>query len=223
MSSSALTFSSVTKKIVMSLMGLFLIIFLLVHLTVNLFLLFDPTRELFNVAAHFMATNPVLKIMEISLFAGFIIHILFGLILQIQNWLARPKRYKVEGYSHTSFFSKFMIHTGIVILIFLVLHLLDFYFKLKFGDVPNMIIHGHEYPDMGLVVIEKFSITSFIIIYIIALIILGFHLHHAFQSAFQSLGLNHTKYTPVIKALGTIYSIVVALGFIIIPLYIYFY
>ena len=128
MSSSALTFSSVTKKIVMSLMGLFLIIFLLVHLTVNLFLLFDPTRELFNVAAHFMATNPVLKIMEISLFAGFIIHILFGLILQIQNWLARPKRYKVEGYSHTSFFSKFMIHTGIVILIFLVLHLLDFYF-----------------------------------------------------------------------------------------------
>jgi len=223
MSSSALTFSSVTKKIVMSLMGLFLIIFLLVHLTVNLFLLFDPTRELFNVAAHFMATNPVLKIMEISLFAGFIIHILFGLILQIQNWLARPKRYKVEGYSHTSFFSKFMIHTGIVILIFLVLHLLDFYFKLKFGDVPNMIIHGHEYPDMGLVVIEKFSITSFIIIYIVALIILGFHLHHAFQSAFQSLGLNHTKYTPVIKALGTIYSIVVALGFIIIPLYIYFY
>ncbi len=220
--STGLRFSSITKKIVMSLMGLFLIVFLLVHLTINLFLIIDPTREIFNVAAHFMATNPLIKIMEISLFAGFIIHILIGLILQIKNWMARPKRYKIEGYSHTSFFSKFMIHTGIVIMIFLVLHLLDFYFKLKFGDIPNVVINGHDYPDMGLVVFEKFSNTSFMIIYVVALIILGFHLHHAFQSVFQSLGLNHTTYTPVIKVIGTIYSIVVAVGFIIIPLYIYF-
>ena len=116
-----------------------------------------------------------------------------------------------------------MIHTGIVILIFLVLHLLDFYFKLKFGEIPNVIINGHEYPDMGLVVFEKFSIPAFMIFYVVALVILGFHLHHAFQSAFQSLGLSHTTYTPAIKAFSTIYSIVVALGFIIIPLYIYFY
>ena len=115
-----------------------------------------------------------------------------------------------------------MIHTGIVISIFLVLHLLDFYFKLKFGEIPNVIINGHEYPDMGLVVFEKFSVTGFMIFYVIALIILGFHLHHAFQSAFQSLGLTHTTYTPVIKAVGLIYSIVVAIGFIIIPLYFYF-
>jgi len=220
--SKGLRFSSVTKKIVMSLMGLFLIVFLLVHLTINLFLIFDPTREIFNVAAHFMASNPLIKVMEMTLFAGFILHILVGLILQIQNWMARPKRYKIEGYSHTSFFSKFMIHTGIVILIFLVLHLLDFYFKLKFGEVPNVIINGHDYPDMGLLVVEKFSNTGFMVFYVIALIILGFHLHHAFQSAFQSLGLDHTTYTPVIKAVGLLYSIVVALGFIIIPLYIYF-
>lgn len=218
----ALRYSSITKKIVMSLMGLFLIVFLVVHLTINLFLIFDPSRELFNVAAHFMATNPVIKIMEITLFAGFIIHIIFGIILQIKNWISRPVRYKVEGYSHTSFFSKFMIHTGIVILIFLVLHMLDFYFRLRFGDIPNMLVGGHEYPDAGLLVIEKFSNSTFMIIYVVALVILGFHLHHAFQSAFQSLGLNHTTYTPVIKAVGTLYSIVIALGFIIIPLYIYF-
>ncbi len=222
MSSTFLRFSSVTKKIVMSLLGLFLIVFLMVHLSINLILIFDQSREIFNVAAHFMATNPLIKIMEITLFAGFILHIIFGLILQIQNWMARPNRYKIEGWSHTSFFSKFMIHTGIIILIFLVLHLLDFYFKLKFGEVPGMVINGHEYPDMGLIVIEKFSNTTFMIIYIVAFIILGFHLHHAFQSAFQSLGLNHTTYTPVIKTLSTIYSIVVAIGFIIIPLYIYF-
>jgi succinate dehydrogenase / fumarate reductase cytochrome b subunit len=218
----AFRYSSITKKIVMSLMGLFLIVFLVVHLVINLFLIIDPTREIFNVAAHFMATNPLIKIMEISLFGGFIIHILFGVILQIKNWLSRPVRYKVEGYSHTSFFSKFMIHTGIIIFIFLVLHLIDFYFKLKFGEVPNMVIHGHEYPDAGMLVIEKLSNTTFMIVYIIAMIILGFHLHHAFQSAFQSLGLNHTTYTPVIKAVGTIYSIVIAIGFIIIPLFIYF-
>jgi succinate dehydrogenase / fumarate reductase cytochrome b subunit len=75
---------------------------------------------------------------------------------------------------------------------------------------------------MGLLVIEKFSNTAYFIGYIIALIFLGFHLHHAFQSAFQSLGLNHTTYTPVIKAVGVIYSIVITLGFIIIPLFIYF-
>lgn len=223
MSSKGLRYSSITKKIVMSLMGLFLIVFLVVHLTVNLLLIFDPTREIFNVAAHFMATNPAIKIMEFTLFAGFIIHIIFGFILQVQNWLARPSRYKVEGWSHTSVFSKFMIHTGIIILIFLVLHLIDFYFKLMFGEVPSMLINGHEYPDMGLLVIEKFSAAIYMIIYIVALIVLGFHLHHAFQSAFQSLGLNHTTYTPVIKAISTIYSIVIAVGFIIIPLYIYFW
>lgn len=222
MSSILVRYSSLTKKIVMSLMGLFLIVFLVVHLTINLLLIFDPSREIFNIAAHFMATNPAIKVMEFTLFAGFIIHIIFGVILQIHNWLSRPKRYKVEGWSHTSVFSKFMIHTGIVILIFLILHLLDFYFKLKFGEVPAMVIDGHVYPDMGLLVIEKFSNTTFMIIYIIALIILGFHLHHAFQSAFQSLGLNHTTYTPVIKAVSTIYAIVIAVGFIIIPLYIYF-
>src|SRR5210317_1272306 len=105
MSSSTLHYSSITKKIIMALAGLFLITFLFVHLGINLLVLLPESEaykefELFNTAAHFMGTNIIIKVFEVVLFGGFIIHILYGLILQIQNWMARPTRYKVEGWSH---------------------------------------------------------------------------------------------------------------------------
>ena len=127
--------SSLTKKLVMALAGLFLILFLMVHLGINLFLLSnDPTP--FNKAAHFMASNPVIKVFEIVLMGGIIIHIIWGLILQIQNWLARPSRYRVTHSSQTSFFSKYMIYTGVIIFIFLILHFMNFYF-VKLGLVEG--------------------------------------------------------------------------------------
>ena len=213
--------SSLTKKFVMAFMGLFLITFLFVHLGIN-FLVLLPDTTAFNVAAHFMATNPVIKVFEVVLFGGFIIHIIYGLTLQIQNWMARPNRYKIEGWSHTSPFSKFMIHTAIIIFIFLAIHLGDFYFKSKFGHIGEVTIDGETFHDMAALVIAKFKIFGFVIGYILAFIILGFHLHHGFQSAFQSLGLNNRTYTPFIKSLSTIISIVLALGFIVIPIAIYF-
>ena len=213
--------SSLTKKFVMAFMGLFLITFLFVHLGIN-FLVLLPDTTSFNVAAHFMATNPVIKVFEVILFGGFIIHIIYGLILQIQNWMARPNRYKIEGWSHTSPFSKFMIHTAAIIFIFLAIHLGDFYFKSKFGQIGEVNIDGETIHDMAALVIAKFKIFGFVIGYILAFIILGFHLHHGFQSAFQSLGLNNRTYTPFIKSLSTIISIVLALGFIIIPIAIYY-
>ncbi|OQX78879.1 MAG: hypothetical protein B6D64_05700 [Bacteroidetes bacterium 4484_276] len=228
MSSSTLHYSSITKKIIMALAGLFLITFLFVHLGLNLTVLLPAgetyeTNQIFNIAAHFMGTNILIKIFEVVLFGGFLIHILYGLILQIQNWLARPKRYKVEGWSHTSVFSKFMIHTGALIFIFLVIHLMDFYFKAKFfGEIDPVFYDGKEYHDMGALVVEKFQYLGFVIGYIVVLIFLGFHLHHAFQSAFQSLGLNHSKYTPFIKGVSTIISIILPVGYAIIPLTIYF-
>jgi succinate dehydrogenase / fumarate reductase cytochrome b subunit len=206
----------------MAFAGLFLITFLFVHLGINLLVLL-PSRDTFNVAAHFMGTNPVIKVFEIVLFGGFIIHIIYGLIVQIQNWMARPNRYKMEGWSHTSPFSKFMIHTAILILIFLVIHLTDFYIKAKFlGEVSDVVINGKVYHDLGELVIEKFQLPVFVIVYIAMIVFLGFHLHHGFQSGFQSLGLNHSKYTPIIKGLSTFISIILPLGFISIPLVIYF-
>lgn len=117
-----------------------------------------------------------------------------------------------------------MIHTAAIITVFLVTHLMDFYFRAKFfGDVPTVIYDGKDYHDLGILVIQKFKIPGFVIFYIACLLFLGFHLLHGFQSAFQTLGLNHKFYTPVIKALGIIYTILVVAGFTIIPVYIYFW
>ncbi len=215
--------SSIGKKLIMSLAGLFLIVFLPVHLGINLTLIIFESRKVFNIAANFMSSNIAIKIIELILFAGIFLHIIYGLILQIQNWLARPKRYKVAGYSETSFFSRFMIHTALIIGVFLILHLLDFYIKSKFtGDVENVIYNRKEYHDLGLLVIQRFQIGWVVIVYLLALLFLGFHLYHGFQSAFQTLGINHKYYTPVIKAIGVIYTVVITFGFISIPVYIYF-
>lgn len=218
-------YSSVTKKIIMSLAGLFLFAFLLVHLTLNAFILFDPTRELFNAGAHFMMHNPIIQTFQWVLFAGFLVHIIFGVILQIQNWLARPKGYKVKASSEDSYFSKFMIHTGVLIFIFLVIHFIDFFFVAKgvFGEQLVDVQYGrYNFADLGAIVIAKFQNGGYVTFYVIALLFLGFHLDHAFQSAFQSLGLSNPKYTPFIKGLGHVLAVGITIGYILIPMIIYF-
>lgn len=217
----AFKYSSITKKIIMALAGLFLISFLIVHLSINLLILRNDGRESFNLAAHFMATNPVIQTMQWVLFGGFILHILLGIVLQLQNWMARPQRYKVEGYSHTSFFSKFMIHTGAVIFAFLIIHLVNFFFRAKFGEMPLITINGAEYHDMGFLVVAKFRDLPYVLMYAVWLLFLGFHLDHAFHSALQSLGLNHSKYTPVVFGVSRALAILIAGGFILIPVLIF--
>ena len=135
------------------------------------------------------------------LFGGLLLHIIYALILQIQNWIARPTDYKVPNYSQTSIFSKFVIHTAVIVLIFLVIHLMDFYFTSKFGHSVKEITYpdGKIMEDLGSIVVAKFQLPAFVWGYIFCFIILGFHLHHGFQSAFQTLGFNHKKYTPIIK------------------------
>ena len=216
-----LKYSSITKKVIMALAGLFLISFLIVHLGINLLLLRNDGREAFTMAAHFMVTNPIVQTMQWVLFGGFILHIFMGLVLQIQNWMARPTRYKVEGYSHLSFFSKYMIHTGILIFAVLVFHLINFFFKAKFGDISEITFNGKVYEDMGLLVIEKFKYLPYTILYVVWLLFVGFHLDHAFHSALQSRGLNHSKYTPFVFGLSRTLAIVIAGGFILIPVMIY--
>lgn len=218
----AITYSSITKKVIMALAGLFLILFLFVHLTVNLLVLINDGGETFNKAAHFMVTNPVIQFMQIFLFGGFIIHIIMGIVLQIQNWRARPERYKVEAYSEMSFFSKFMIHTGIIVGLVLFYHLYNFFFQAKIGNIDPIFYDGVMYEDMGKMVVAKFSHLSHVIIYVVWLLFLGFHLDHAFHSGLQSLGFNHNKYTPLMFKISRVIAIVVTIGFVIIPLVIYF-
>lgn len=206
----------------MSLAGLFLLVFLLVHLGINLLVIIYDDPMVYNKAAHFMSTNILIKIFEIVLMGGILLHIIYALILQIQNWIARPKRYRKTNYSNTSFFSKFMIHTAIITLVFLAIHFADFYFKAKFGHSETIIVDGVLYHDFATEIEDKFKMLPFVVFYVAAFIFLGFHLVHGFQSAFKTLGLDKKSFTPVIQALATIYSIVIVGGYTMIPLMIYF-
>ena len=216
------TLSSITKKVIMSLAGLFLITFLLVHLGINLFLmpLTENHQEIFELLAGFMATNPVIKVFEVVLFGGFIIHIIYGIIVQLQNWASRGSiRYKSGSKTNTTFSSQYMIYTGLLVFLFLAMHMYQFYF-IKLGFVSTTFVDAHGHPEFFHIAIELFTTQPlFSIIYIVSFVILGFHLDHAFQSAFQTLGWDHPKYLPIVRAVGKIYAIVVPAGFIIIPLY----
>ena len=222
MSNSLLSLSSVTKKFVMAFAGIFLMIFLVVHLAINLCLLRNDGGDWFNAAAHFMGTNYVVKVFEIVLMAGFLIHIFFGILLQIQNWMARPVRYKVCNKTTTSFLSKYMIYTGGIVFIFLIIHFINFYFR-KMGWVENDITMNDGEPNFYQVAVSLFSNNYYSMLYIVLIATLGFHLNHAFQAAFQSIGLNHPKYTPCIKGFSTVYSILIAVGFCIIPIFFMFF
>jgi succinate dehydrogenase / fumarate reductase, cytochrome b subunit len=221
MNPSFLHFSSITKKIWMALLGLFLMVFLVVHLGINLCLLRDDGGRWFNAAAHFMGTNYVVKVFEIVLMAGFIFHILTGIILQVQNWISRPVKYQVSNKTYTPFLSKYMIYTGGIVFIFLILHFINFYF-IKLGWVSNPHMGPEGEPEFYIIAQSLFVQPVYSFLYIILIIILAFHLNHAFQAAFQTLGLEHKQYSPCIRTFGVIYSIVVPLGFIIIPIYFLF-
>jgi succinate dehydrogenase / fumarate reductase cytochrome b subunit len=203
-------FSSISKKFVMALAGLFLLTFLPIHFIINLMLLkSDP--EPFNKAAHFMATFPVVKIVEVALMAAILIHIGWGIFLQIQNWMARPVGYAGGQKSQTSFFSRFMIWTGASVFTFLILHFFNFYFiklGLVQGDPENFYSVAHN----------LFKIPAYNFIYLTCFLLLGFHLFHAFSSAFQTLGLNHRIWTPVVKTVAWIYAIVIPAGFAFISI-----
>lgn len=220
MSKKAFSISSLSHKYFMAAAGAFLMLFLITHLTTNLLLLRPDDGAAFNAAVEFLLTNPAIKIMEYALFAGFLIHIIIGIVLEVRNRRSRPVGYYVATKSGTSAFSKFMIHTGIVILFFLILHLYHFFFvKVGLRDVYAPATSATDFYNM---VMHVFKNPIIVGIYVVSVVVLGLHLKHAFHSAFQTFGLNHNKYTPGIKIAGTVYAVLVTIGFAAIPLVIYF-
>ena len=195
----------------MGVTGLCLCLFLVVHLAGNLLLLKQDGGVAFNQYAEFMASSGIIRILEVGLFLFFAIHIFEGLVLAIQNRSKRPERYWINSASeNSSWTSRYMPLTGIVILLFLILHLYSFTFKHR--------ILGVEEP-LYLSVKNAFSDPLYVAIYIVAFVFLGLHLHHGFQSAFQSLGLRHKRYTPMIQWLGWLFCVLIPLGYAVIPLY----
>lgn len=211
--------SSIGKKFMMALTGSFLLIFLLIHLIGNITLYFGA--ESFNTYVKTLdAIKPIIRVIEIVLLAAFVIHIFNGIRLWIENKQARPQKYKVNGSSeNTTLFSRTMFITGSIVFIFLVLHLGTFFWRFNVHD-PSGLAESHEYYN---IVTGFFQIWWYVLLYVVAVLLLGFHLNHGFQSAFQTFGWNHKKYTPFIKGFGTVYAIIMALGFASMPIYFFFF
>ncbi len=212
--------SSIGQKVLMSMTGLFLISFLLVHLAGNLMLFKDDHGAAFNAYAHFMSTAGVIRVAEIILVLGFVLHIYSAWKLTRHNRQTRPQDYVCSHPSANSrWFSRNMGITGSVVLIFLVMHLHNFWYRYKFrGDIPQAA--GTDYKDMYWLAQTVFQQEWWIaILYIVAMVFLGFHLAHAFESAFQTLGFHHKKYTPLIQKLGLLFAIGIPAGFAAMPIY----
>lgn len=205
--------TSIGKKVLMGLTGLFLVTFLVVHVGINSCIFIPDGGETFNAAAHFMAHNPLIRVMEIGLFGGLILHIIQALLLTLANKKARPIGYaKVDGAANSSWYSRSMGILGSLLLIFLVVHLSHFWI-----DTKVAVFSGQEH-NTYLQMKEVFSHWWAVAIYVFGVIALCYHLLHGFQSAFQSLGLNHKNYTPLIKKVGIWYSIIICLLFAAMPI-----
>lgn len=218
--------SGIGKKLIMSLTGLFLILFLVIHLIGNLQLLKDDGGEAFNVYAYFMTHNPLIKFVSIGLYFFIILHAVAGLWIAYQNKAAKGSRYAVSHRHGTSWASNNMALLGTLILAFIFLHLGDFWYKMKFTDQLNMVSyesHPVAVKDLYERVATAFSELWIVIAYLMGMVVLGFHLWHGFQSAFQTLGLNHVKYTPLIKTVGKIYAVIIPAAFALIPVYFYLF
>ncbi|MBN2637290.1 MAG: succinate dehydrogenase cytochrome b subunit [Prolixibacteraceae bacterium] len=215
--------ASIGRKFLMSITGLFLVSFIAVHLAINLLLIFDDTGELFNKGAYFMATNPAIKIMEPLLGLGFIIHIVWSFFLEYKNWKARPIKYNKKSVGDSSSWaSRNMLILGTLVLVFLVMHIIDFFWVIRFDPhtMQSVTIGGVEMEDTYTLVADLFKGSIiYSIFYIIGALLLGFHLSHGFWSAFHTLGLNNKYWMKRWQVIGYIYAIIVTVGFIVIPLY----
>ncbi len=217
--------SSLGQKVVMSLTGIFLILFLIVHMSGNLQLLAEDGGKSFNIYAAFMSENPFIRVISIVLYASILLHAIQGVLLARANRIAKGPKYNGGKVAGATWASKNMALLGILIFAFLCLHMGDFWVKMRFTDQLTMVSYpGHDeaVQDIYSRVNVAFQELWIVLVYLIGVLALAIHLIHGFQSAFQTLGLTHKKYTPLINAIGWIYSIVICAGFAIMPLYHYF-
>lgn len=206
--------SSLGKKYLMGLTGFFLIFYLIVHATLNAFIFYNDNGETFNLAAGFMLHNYVVRVLEIGLFATFILHAVQGLLLWKQNRAARPVNYNKTDYpKEIKWYSRTMGWLGTFILLFLVMHLWHFWASTK-----NELYFGGAEVNLYQQMKEIFTNPVWFTLYMIGLASLLFHLLHGFKSAFQTFGINNRRWLPIVKGIGVFYSIAICLLFASMPL-----
>jgi succinate dehydrogenase / fumarate reductase cytochrome b subunit len=215
--------SSIGRKYVMAITGLFLVIFLVVHCYVNMNVLFTNGEENFNRAAHFMSSNILVRIAEIGLFAGIIIHILQGYALTLMNQKTRSQKYAVASRAKTSsWYSRSMGVLGTLILLFLIVHLANFWVPSRFGTLEEVRYDNLLTHNLYLRMKAVFSNAPIVLLYVAGCISLAWHLLHGFQSAFQTIGWKQKKYAGLIENTGIVFSVIVPLVFALMPVFMYF-
>ena len=206
--------SSVGKKLVMSFTGIFLILFLVVHVGLNACIWANDGGTMFNAGAHFMGANIVPRILEIGLFAGLILHIIQGLMLELSNRSKRGIDYAVSYSKGSKWYSRSMGLLGTIVLLFLILHLYNFW-------LPNRAHQGFllgEEINLYAKMQDVFSNVWVVIIYVLGCISLGYHLAHGFQSAFRTMGVHNKRYNAIFSCLGYGFAIIVPLAFALMPI-----
>ena len=208
----------------MALTGLFLISFLVVHASVNAMIFYNDGGVTFNMVAHFFGSNILIRTMEIVLFIGLIAHIVDGLMLWYQNRAARPIKYAVEkGSANRRWYSEWMGLLGTLILLFLIVHLWHFWVKSRHivGSLEPYGVDAEGQENLFALMVQTFEHPVVVLIYVLGCFSLFWHLLHGFKSAFQSLGINHKRYTPVIAIAGAVFSVVVPTLFAAMPVSMY--
>jgi succinate dehydrogenase / fumarate reductase cytochrome b subunit len=204
--------STVGKKFLMAFTGLFLCLYLVVHVSGNLLLFKQDGGVAFDTYAEILPSIFIIRIIEIVLFLVFIGHIFTGTVLWIRNKRARPIQYEeFQANENSSLSSRTMFLTGSIVFIFLVIHLRSFYFPSRFAHEIN--------PSMYALVKTAFSSPVYSLFYVFAMALLGFHLRHGFQSAFQSFGIKHTKYAALIEAVAVLFWLIIPILFASMPIY----
>tara|TARA_B100001250_G_C19719098_1_gene752980 strand:+ start:113 stop:793 length:681 start_codon:yes stop_codon:yes gene_type:complete len=218
--------SIIFRKVLASLSGLFLVVFLIGHLIGN-FQLFIPGeigKTQFNKYALFMTTNPIVFILSMITYLSILMHIALTIYLTIISKKARPVKYYNPSVSNTSSWaSRNMTILGIIILFFIVIHMKSFWYEMHFGKMPYQILEdGSKIKDLHQITIQAFKNGWYSLFYIFCMLFLGFHLYHGVQSGLQTIGLKTKKYSSSLNNFGLLISILIPSAFALIPLYIYF-
>ncbi len=226
--------SSVGKKLVMGFTGIFLILFLVVHVGLNACIWAMDGGEMFNKAAHFMGSNVVPRILEIGLFAFFFLHIFQGYLLTLQNNKARGIKYAVDyGNKGSKWYSRSMAILGTLLLLFLIMHIYHFWTPSRLGGIGSVhelgtvsydnspIVYHDLFNEMKLIFTQGSYSLVIVVIYVMACGSLGYHLAHGFQSAFKTIGVHNKRYHTMISAIGYGFSVIVPLAFAMMPISFY--
>ena len=213
--------SSVGKKWVMALTGLFLITFLVVHAGVNACIWANDGGEMFNKAAHFMGSMIVIRIVEIGLFAGIFLHIIQGYVLESTNRSKRGKGYQVNlGNKGSKWYSRSMGLLGTILLLFFILHWYQFWIPSRFTGIPGpeMELPGGKHIH-NLFALMQFTFRELwvVIVYVVACFSLCWHLIHGFESAFRTVGVSNNRYLALIRTVAISYSVIISLAFAMMP------